>query len=351
MKNKFENKSKKDIEKEENKYHQEEKNKKYSYSTIEKKKDNYWLRDRLILSIIGKNKIKKIFLNLMIFIIFLDFSKSDITNTNESIYSYITMKLPYSTGYLKVYSDLQGKSGCSFTKPDEVYINGSQVNNQPRQYFKNEENFVELVWKKPITSCRCMFRDCGNVLEMDLTHFDTSEVIYFDHMFYGCEKLTSINLSNFNTSSTINMQYMFYGCKKLRYLDLSNFDTSNVELMSSMFNGCESLEYLDISNFQTNSTTHFGHMFYNCRALLSLDLSNFIIINSLYMDNMFYGCGNLTSLNLSNFETPNILDYTNMFNGCSSLKILDISNFDTSGITKRRKIERYFFELPKFGIY
>ena len=122
MKNKFENKSKKDIEKEEKKHHQEEKNKKYSCFSLEDKKDNYNLKDRLILSIIKKSKGKKIFLNLMILLIFLDISKSEITNINEPIYSYIILKLPFEANYYKVYSDLQGKKGCSFTEPDEVYI-------------------------------------------------------------------------------------------------------------------------------------------------------------------------------------------------------------------------------------
>ena len=145
MKNNFGNKSKKNNEKEENKHHQKEKNKKYSYSTIQEKKDNYYLKNGLISDIIKKNKRKKIFLNLMIFIIFFDSSKSNKTNTNKTIYSYITMKIPFGKDYHKIYSDLQGKSGCNFTVPDEVYINGTLANNQPRQYFTNEKNFVELI--------------------------------------------------------------------------------------------------------------------------------------------------------------------------------------------------------------
>ena len=56
-------------------------------------------------------------------------------------------------------------------------------------------------------------------------------------MFYGCSSLTSLDLSNFNTSNVIDMNNMFYGCSSLTSLDLSNFDTSNVLFMNYMFRG------------------------------------------------------------------------------------------------------------------
>ena len=37
-----------------------------------------------------------------------------------------------------------------------------------------------------------------------------------------CSKLTPLDLSNFNTNNVINMSYIFYNCSKLTSLDLSN---------------------------------------------------------------------------------------------------------------------------------
>ena len=34
------------------------------------------------------------------------------------------------------------------------------------------------------------------------------------------------------------MELMFYGCSSLKELNLSNFNTNNVIYMNSMFNGC-----------------------------------------------------------------------------------------------------------------
>ena len=57
-------------------------------------------------------------------------------------------------------------------------------------------------------------------------------------MFYGCSSLKELNLSNFNTNNVINMECMFSGCSSLKDLNLSNFNTNNVTNMISMFSGC-----------------------------------------------------------------------------------------------------------------
>ena len=48
-----------------------------------------------------------------------------------------------------------------------------------------------------------------------------------DLMFYRCLNLTSLDLSNFDTSNIIDMDGMFAHCSSLVSLDLSNFNTSN----------------------------------------------------------------------------------------------------------------------------
>ena len=53
---------------------------------------------------------------------------------------------------------------------------GQQENNNSRQYFRSEEINVTLIWKNPIKSCKEMFKDCEDIIEMDFSHFDISEV-------------------------------------------------------------------------------------------------------------------------------------------------------------------------------
>ena len=54
------------------------------------------------------------------------------------------------------------------------------------------------------------------------------------YMFYNCSSLTSLNLSNFNTSNVINMRYMFSGCFNLEYINLNKFD--EIKLDDNPFN-------------------------------------------------------------------------------------------------------------------
>ena len=81
-----------------------------------------------------------------------------------------------------------------------------------------------------------MFYGCDDIIEIDLSHFDTSNVKDMGYMFSGCTSLTSLDLSNFNTSSVIVMDEMFPGCTSLTFLDLHNFDASL--LSNCIFNTC-----------------------------------------------------------------------------------------------------------------
>ena len=122
------------------------------------------------------------------------------------------------------------------------------------------------------------------------------------NMFYGCRRLSTLDLSNFDTRNVINMRNMFYDCESLTTLDLSNFDTKNVTDMSGMFRWCTSLSILDLSNFDTKNVTDMNNMFRWCKSLTTLDLSSFDTKNVTYMTDMFCWCESLVSvkLNLNN---------------------------------------------------
>ena len=48
------------------------------------------------------------------------------------------------------------------------------------------------------------------------------------YMFNEWNSLTNIDLSNFNTQNVINMNVMFAGCPLLTRINLSNFKTSKL---------------------------------------------------------------------------------------------------------------------------
>ncbi|EAF5412291.1 BspA family leucine-rich repeat surface protein [Listeria monocytogenes] len=178
-----------------------------------------------------------------------------------------------------------------------------------------------------------MFKNCSNLMEVDLSGLDTSAVTTMWDMFNSCRALEELDVSHFDTSSVTNMSYMFYDNRNLEVLDVSNLDTGSVTNMYAMFEDCTSLEELDVSHFDTSSVTSMYRVFNGCEKLKKLDVSNFDTSSATAMVQMFRNCSALEKLDVSNFNTSLVTDMRAMFAGCTSLEVLDVSNFDTSSVT------------------
>ena len=181
-----------------------------------------------------------------------------------------------------------------------------------------------------------------NILELDLSNFDTSKVTNMYAMFNGMSNLTTLNLSNFDTSKVTKMWVMFSGMSNLTTLNLSNFNTSNVTDMSYMFAVMPKLATLNLSNFDTSKVTNMSYMFNGATNLTTLNLFSFDTSKVINMNHMFSYVPNLISLDLSNFDTSKVTDMSDMFSEMLNLTSLDISNFDTSNVTKMNQM----FLLP-----
>ena len=221
-----------------------------------------------------------------------------LSNTlSYSLYSFILLKVNNS-GYNNI---LYSKNYAEFPYPDEIHINGINQSSIEQQYnFDNPNNEVKLIWKNEINTTTAMFHSCSNITEIDLSNFNSSEIIYMSAMFYLCKSLTSVNFSNFDTSKVTNIGSMFYACISLISVDISNFNTSLIKDMGSMFDGCMSLISLKLPNFSSANPINMGSMFRNCSSLISLDLSTFNTSNVLYLDSIFERCSNMEYINLKN---------------------------------------------------
>ena len=246
--------------------------------------------------------------------------------------------------------------------PDQIMVNGNPTNIDEENRIINlqsGEKIITMKWNNRLNDCNFMFKDLTNIIEIDLSKFDSSEVETMQGMFYGCnnikniimnnifvtnkvtnmgymfclcESLISIDLSNFNTHLVLNMAYFFSDCISLISIDLSNFDTSSVINMSGMFKNCISLKSLNLSNIDTSKVSSMAFLFSNCFSLTSLDVSSFNTSITEYMAEMFYNCSSLKSLDLSNFNTKTVYFISSMFYNCQELIELNLSNFDTSNV-------------------
>ena len=257
-------------------------------------------------------------------------------NTFKSHYSYITIKINGTGNIFSTYKDgiAMNVPGGShdFNKPNEININGLNQSRVAHYYsdLNQDENTVKLIWNDTygiIRSIAYLFRDCYKITEIDLSHFNASNVEYMEYMFSNCISLTSINFTNFYALKVTHMNFLFKNCTLLKELDLSNFVTNKVGDMCYMFAHCISLTSLNLSSFNTSLVYKMYSMFENCSSLKELDISSFETPKLNHTGYMFHYCPLLTSLDLSNFKPTRSINVDKMFSNCSSLNYLDISFF------------------------
>ena len=210
--------------------------------------------------------------------------------------------------------------GSNYSCPYQIYLNNQIQNLNPcyRINIDTEGSNIKLVWNSIDATTKYMFNDCSNIIEINLTKFDTSSVTIMSRMFSNCISLISLDISNLNTNNVQSMDYLFYKCNKLTSINLNSFNTAKVKTFRSMFENCYSLESIDLSNFDTSSTEILWDMFKNCKSLISI--------------------------NLSNFDTSRVTDFEGLFNNCTKLEYINLNYFIDN---KQQYIINAFNYVPK----
>ena len=257
---------------------------------------------------------------------------------------------------IKLWLNPTDKTAYYYAEPEKVYLNedSSKMFYSDQPFEQKIRNVLEIDLSNFDTSqvmnMSHMFYFMSNLTSLDLSNFDTSNVWSMSNMFSGMTNLTTLNLSNFDTSKVTNMRGMFWAMHNLTTLNLSSFNTSKVTDMSFMFTGMPSLTSLNLSNFDTSKVTDMGSMFYGEEKLTTLNLSSFNTSKVIDMSSMFGNMYNLTSLDLSNFDTSNVWSMSNMFSGMTNLTTLNLSNFDTSKVTNMRYMFSYMYNLTSLDL-
>ena len=195
-----------------------------------------------------------------------------------------------------------------------------------------------------------MFLWFTKVKDIDLTTFETSEVIDMSQMFKFCKNLTSLNLSNFNTAKATSMARIFEFLESLTMLDVSSFDTSNVEDMRDAFGAMNNLTNLNISSIRTPKVRDMSGMFYNLKQVQNIDVSRFDTSKVADFSRMFLGNSNIQNLNLSNFDTRAATDLSYMFYGMSNLKNLNIQSFNTENVKDMNSMFAFTLRIPTLNL-
>ena len=231
----------------------------------------------------------KYLLIINIFILTLSIKKRQIYSKD----SFITLKIQKS-GKAYIYFDFNHAEYQCLDEPDkvdEIVINGVKQNQTKSNYdFNQENNNIKLIFKESIKAAGCLFVECSDINEIDLSNFDSSQVTDIGAMFHGCTSLTSINFKNFKTSNVESMDDMFSDCISLTSLDLSSFYTPKIHIVENMFSNCLSLKYINFENAEFQSANFTDNIFKEISDELIICTKDITLISLLKGVSVYVNC-------------------------------------------------------------
>lgn len=245
--------------------------------------------------------------------------------------SAINVEDPDTSDYeIKAWYNTADQAVYYYTEPNVVFLNENSEA-MFRWFTKMETIDLSSFNTSEVITMNTMFYMMNSLKNINVSGFNTSKVTDMNSMFDQTGVIEELNLSNFDTSNVTDMKWMFFGLNKLKKLNLTNFDTSRVTNMYGMFDAMTDVSEIKFgTNFNTRNVTNMGRMFSRTSSIQQLDLSHFNTGNVTAMNDMFSLMTSLTQINFgANFDTSNVTDMTGMFYQSTSLVNLDLSHFNT----------------------
>lgn len=159
--------------------------------------------------------------------------------------------------------------------------------------------------------------NCQSILEVDMSHYDASEIESTGLMFGDMLALRKVNLSNVKFCNVRNMDNMFARCLSLKDITVNNIHTFESSVLTSangMFHMTVSIKSLGLAYFGGSSLKRIVSMFGFMESLEELDLSGWnlrgVDVGGIE-ESLFEGCNNLKKIYMY---------------GCSDLTVKKIRN-------------------------
>lgn len=184
------------------------------------------------------------------------------------------------------------------------------------------------------STCSFMFVDI-NVSEIDLTEFDTTNIVDMDYMFLEADLGDCFSLGS-PTNAQVNTPDR----------NILTLNTEGVTSMCGMFKDCK-VKHLDLNSLRTHNVTDFSDMFCSCNDLIDLNVDGFDTSKAKDFHGMFQGCIKLTQLNVKHFKVDNVLHMSCLFSKCLRLKVIDLESWDFSQVSDANEMFAYCEKLEK----
>ena len=108
-----------------------------------------------------------------------------------------------------------------------------------------------------------MFSGCSNLIELDLSLFDTSSVSDMHDMFNGCSQLKLIDLYNTKMDKIITVHNIFKNNDNLKYINLLKVKDSYINITESVINRKDDLIICQNDNIIINADATYKCCYYN----------------------------------------------------------------------------------------
>lgn len=260
---------------------------------------------------------------------------------NGNVMAYV-VKNSEDTSKYDLY--IQG-DGALYANEDSKFL----FNNMPSTTSINNLTILDTSLTKNMSY---MFSDLVMLKSLDVSRFDTSNVVNMESMFnctgFNSDLIEIIGLENFDTSNVTNMSLMFagfaYASKNDYSFTLSNWDVSKVDSFQSMFLSSFSDSgniYINLDGWKMKSNANVNDMFCqtgNDSNLFEISLKNWKLPSDIsYLFNETAYNAPTWKANVSGWDTTNTTDMSYAFyqagTGSQDVIITGLDDFDTQNVT------------------
>lgn len=159
-----------------------------------------------------------------------------------------------------------------------------------------------------VTSMFATFNNCNQIKTLNVAKWDMGKCASMKFAFQNCTSLKTIEgIENWNTPSLTDMSYTFTSDSNLLSLDLSGWDLTNVTTMEAAFSACVVLTTCNLPNNAKNIQTLL-YTWLGCSELTSLDMRGWDTSKLTDVSAAIGGCIKLATLymdgNVSKVATP-----------------------------------------------
>lgn len=164
-----------------------------------------------------------------------------------------------------------------------INVNSPLSHYDIKAWYKNNTIYLYTTADKIYLNENAAFTFSGlqELINLDLTKFDSSKAFDLSYLVSQDIKLRSVNLSSFDTTNATSMHRMFYEDNQLGTLDISSFNTINADDMRQMFKGLHNLTSINLGdNFYTAKVVDMYQMFMHFYTLRELDLGDHFVTDN-----------------------------------------------------------------------